>query len=127
MDASSNPFAPPKTATDIDTLRKELRAQENGDPVCVYRGLLEREVIAPGEKGWKLEYSGINFRQRIRLNGKTVWWCITWIWFQRFIHFRAPASPGQPDADWMVEVFVGRFLRIARFRVVINGQEVFFE
>jgi len=95
--------------------------------ICTERSLLAREIVMPGARGWRIDYSGVNFRQRIRLNGRTVWWCITWIWFQRFITFRAPIQEGEPEAEWLIEIVVGRFLKIDRFRISINGQDVFVE
>ena len=89
--------------------------------------MLEREVVMAGEHRWTLEYSGINFRQRVRFNGETKWWCITWIWFQRFIEFKAPLGPGLPESHWVVEVVVGRFLRLVRFRINVDGQDVYIE
>jgi hypothetical protein len=123
---SSNPFAPPSTQLGVDELKASL-SEDNVDSeaVCVQRGLLAIEVVKSGSHPWTLSYSGINFRQVIHLNGKVVWWCITWVWFQRFIEFYQPLAPGLPDSHWVVEVTIGRFLRLATFRITIDGQEVF--
>jgi hypothetical protein len=123
-----NPFAPPSTQLGLAELKSELSADDVASgAVCIRRGLLEREVVLAGEHPWTLEYSGINFRQRVRLNGETKWWCITWIWFQRFIEFKAPLGPGLPESHWVVEVVVGRFLRLVRFRINVDGQDVYIE
>ena len=123
-----NPFAPPSTPLGLAELKSGLSGDDVASgAVCIRRGLLEREVLLAGEHPWTLEYSGINFRQRVRLNGETKWWCITWIWFQRFIEFKAPLGPGLPESHWVVEVVVGRFLRLVRFRINVDGRDVYIE
>jgi hypothetical protein len=123
---SSNPFAPPSTQLGLHELKAELNGDDVvAEAVCVRRGLLERDVVMSGATPWTLEYSGLHFRQVVRVNGEAVWWCITWIWFTRFIEFRKPLAPGLPDSHWLVEVVIGRFLRLATFRIVIDGKEVF--
>lgn|GEM_PF-2143186 len=124
----SNPFSPPATKLGLDELKSALTEDDLAtEAVCVRRTLLGREVVSAGPTPWTLEYSGLHFRQIVRVNGRTVWWCLTWVWFSRFIEFRQPLLPGAPDSHWMVEVVVGRFMRLDIFRIVIDGKEVFRE
>ena len=72
-------------------------------------------------------YDGWWFRQKIAINGVTVWWKVSWLWIGREAVFQLPQSVDSQERYGRIEIDFGRGLRFRRFRIWIDDELVYDE
>lgn len=69
-----------------------------------------------------LVYDGWWFRQKVTVNGITLWWRISWVSFHKRIEFRLPAEIDPAEPPVRIVINFGRALSIRRFQVSVAGR-----
>ena len=75
----------------------------------------------------ELIYDGWWFRQRVSINGQTLWWRISWVHFYKQIDCCLPPEIDAAQRPVRIEIHFGRGLSIHRFQVRVAGMIVYDE
>jgi len=130
VSSSPNPFAP--------TAEVLQQPAIFGDAQLAREAFLFRVIDLKTPIACRLTYSGWWFVQRISVDGRRVWWKVSWLNLERVIRFSVPhriesaigAETGAGEADQnlidgRIEIDFGRGLRIRRFRVWFDDELTF--
>lgn len=117
----SNPFAPP------DLIEETDRGVYGDHARCLRKTLLYREIRFDGSIEGLFIYDGWWFRQKITLNGNSVWFRISWLNIHRNAAFDLPTSIDPLQRRCRVEIEFSQFLLIRRFRVWLDGETLYDE
>jgi hypothetical protein len=114
-DSMTNPFAP---ATIID----EERGVFADGAIRRQAFFVHRKIEFTKPLECDLVYDGWWFRQVVKINGKTVWWRISWTTFYKQIEFNLPEEVDPKRSPCRIDIRFGQGLSIRRFQVTIAGQ-----
>ena len=78
--------------------------------------ILEFDQPFPAE----LRYSCWWWRQKVELNGQTVWFRISWLKIHRSIQLTLPAAVDPDQRECRIQIKFGAFMSIRRFQVWIG-------
>jgi hypothetical protein len=109
-----NPFAPATILPDERGVFADDAIRQRG--FFVYRVI---EFRAPFSG--TLVYDGWWFRQKVSIDGITLWWRISWVNFHKQIDFRLPPEIDAAQRPVRIVINFGRSLSIRRFQVIVDG------
>jgi hypothetical protein len=118
--STPNPFAP------AISVQEELGVF--GDAKLHKKSFLHRTIrFGAAHDQALLVYSGWWFVQRIYLNGKLVWWAISWLTIRSVVEFELSNSATKSNAPALpshvkIEIDFARGLQIRRFRVWLDHE-----
>jgi len=112
-----NPFSPPSTLSHQKAVC--------GDARLLQSGFLYRVIEFEQPLGFRLEYSGWWFWQRVRINGNRVWFRISWLRIWSQLEFDLPAEVDSSQPEVKIEISFRPGLIIQRFRIWVAQQIVF--
>ncbi len=69
----------------------------------------------------ELIYDGWWFRQKVSINGITLWWRVSWVSFHKQIEFHLPPQIDGSESAVRIDIHFGRGLGIRRFQVTVAG------
>jgi hypothetical protein len=115
---ATNPFSSPTVTDERGVFGGAQRIQG---------GFLYRVIQIDAPVACRLRYDGWWFRQKIEIDGRLVWFRISWLTIHRRAEFLLPASVDPAQTPASIEIEFGRGLSIRRFRVWIGGQIAFDE
>jgi hypothetical protein len=110
----TNPFAPATIISDERGVFADGAVRRRA--WFVYR-VIEFSQPFVGE----LVYDGWWFRQKVMVDGITLWWRISWVSFHKQIDFRLPAEIDPDQRAVRIQIDFGRGLSIRRFQVSVDG------
>lgn len=119
----TNPYESPLTPAVADPGQRRWKG--GADSVLVIRRLLQRKVIVSNPVDVTIEYFARGLRDRIIVDGITVVSIIPIVWLHERFDFDIPYCDGKLPATVMLQL--GRFLRIERFQIHINGVVAYYE
>lgn len=88
---------------------------------------LYRDIDFDGPLNARFVYTGWWFRQAVYLNGEAVWFRISWTRIDSSISFLVPPTIRSEGGVGQVEIDFTRGLTIRRFRVFIDGRNLYDE
>ncbi|TWU04855.1 hypothetical protein [Stieleria varia] len=93
----------------------------------LHGGLLHREIQFTKPFAGNLVYDGKWFTQTIRIDGRLLWWRVSWKSIHPIAEFQIPPPIIAGGAQGRIEIDFSRALLIMRFRIWINDQLVYDE
>ncbi len=116
----TNPFAP-------STILPDERGVFADGAVRQQAGFVYRVIEFTHPFVGELVYDGWWFRQKVSINGRTLWWRISWVNFYKQIEFQLPPEIDVDERPLRIEIHFGRGLSIRRFQVSVAGMIVYDE
>lgn len=114
---TTNPYESPR-------LTREPHRIEYPNARILQSGFLYRKVEFSRPFAGTLTYDSWWWRQRVQLDGNTLWFRISWRKIHDRIEFVIPSQPAMPA---LLEITFGRNLAILRFKISVRGELIFDE